>query len=1134
MKSTFLSRFTPSLMSPETLEKILVQRHQLAEDLVKLICESALTANKHFQLLVGMRGIGKTHMISLIYHRVADREDLRDELLIAWLREEEWGVGSFLDLLLRIFRALQKEYPAEYETKLNEKVEALYQLAPDEAEHNAAMLLKEFVGGRTLLLLVENLDDLFNGMGEIGQKQLRDYIQNYSFLTILATAQSLFDGIEQKDSPFYGFFQRHDLERLSLDDAVRLLRQIAELDGNTELASFIQTPKGRARVEAIHNLAGGNPRVYVIFSEFLTRKSLDELVEPFMQTLDELTPYYQARMQWLSLQQRKIVEFLVERRQAVPVKVIALRCFITHQTASSQLKKLLEMGYVSSSVQGRESYYELREVLMRFCLEVKKQRRGEPIRLFVDFLRCWYTKPELEDHLKRLSAAEMLQEMFLERECVFEALKEMSHDSLEQESNVSDSSGTLEAKAEDAASLSDEDPHVAAYWEEYWAYYEQNDWLSALSIAEKLVEIRGNAEDWFQQGYCLRKLQRYEEALASFDQAIQFKPDSHQAWGSRGIALKDLGRSEEAIASFNQAIQFQPDDPSAWNNRGLVVEQLGRNQEAITSYDKAIQIKPDLYQAWYNRGNALRQLGRTEEAIASYDKAIQIKPDLYQAWNNRGIALGQLGRNQEAIASYDQAIQIKPDDHQPWNNRGIALRQLGRSEEEIASYDKAIQIKPDYHQAWGNRGIALDNLGRSEEAIASYNKALEFKPDFHEAWYFRGVALDDLGRTEEAIASFDKAIQFKPDDPDAWYNRGIALDDLGRTEEAIASYDKAIQFKPDYHYAWYNRGIALRNLGRSEEAIASYDKAIQFKPDFHQAWCLRGIALGQLGRTQEAIASYDQAIQFQPDYHQAWNNRGNALDDLGRSEEAIASFDKAIEFKPDDPEAWYRRGWALDNLGRTEEALASYDKAIEIDPNDRSAWFSRGWVLNILGRNEEALASCDKAIELGEQSSSVFFNRAIALLGLNRWDEGIAELDKAFNILSQETEKEASADDTELILRNLFNSTKDAAVWKTRITTLIELYDKHQAISALAMGLVREKSIGALMSEMVSDKAAQTWLEVWRELTSDYTQFQIPLRLLNAAVRYRETKDDKRVLLELPIEERNLLKPLLGISPEGQ
>ncbi|MGB8691786.1 MAG: hypothetical protein WCD53_31290 [Microcoleus sp.] len=46
----------------------------------------------------------------------------------------------------------------------------------------------------------------------------------------------------------------------------------------------------------------------MIFAEFLTRDSLDKLVKSFLRTLDELTPYYQARMAWLSPQQRKILD----------------------------------------------------------------------------------------------------------------------------------------------------------------------------------------------------------------------------------------------------------------------------------------------------------------------------------------------------------------------------------------------------------------------------------------------------------------------------------------------------------------------------------------------------------------------------------------------------------------------------------------------------------------------------------------------------------------------------------------------------------------------------------------------------------------------------------------------------------
>jgi len=37
MKATFLSHFTPSLMAPEALEAVFVQRQNLAQRLVKLV-----------------------------------------------------------------------------------------------------------------------------------------------------------------------------------------------------------------------------------------------------------------------------------------------------------------------------------------------------------------------------------------------------------------------------------------------------------------------------------------------------------------------------------------------------------------------------------------------------------------------------------------------------------------------------------------------------------------------------------------------------------------------------------------------------------------------------------------------------------------------------------------------------------------------------------------------------------------------------------------------------------------------------------------------------------------------------------------------------------------------------------------
>src|SRR5437879_34068 len=109
----FLSRFTPSRTEPGILEAIFVQRHELAKDTVERIHESAVSGNKHHLLFIGPRGSGKTHFVSVIFHRLTLQEDLHDRLRIAWLGEDE-TTTSFLDLLLRIYRALQQRYPNEF------------------------------------------------------------------------------------------------------------------------------------------------------------------------------------------------------------------------------------------------------------------------------------------------------------------------------------------------------------------------------------------------------------------------------------------------------------------------------------------------------------------------------------------------------------------------------------------------------------------------------------------------------------------------------------------------------------------------------------------------------------------------------------------------------------------------------------------------------------------------------------------------------------------------------------------------------------------------------------------------------------------------------------------------------------
>ncbi|PIB03528.1 hypothetical protein AMR42_18890 [Limnothrix sp. PR1529] len=74
---------------------------------------------------------------------------------------------------------------------------------------------------------------------------------------------------------------------------------------------------------------------------------------------------------------------------------------------------------------------------------------------------------------------------------------------------------------------------------------------------------------------------------------MQFQPDDHKAWNNRGIALVKLGRYEEAIASYDQALQFKPNLYQAWYGKAICYVKQGQVDEAINHLRQAIKLDSD-------------------------------------------------------------------------------------------------------------------------------------------------------------------------------------------------------------------------------------------------------------------------------------------------------------------------------------------------------------------------------------------------------------------------------------------------------------------------------------------------------------------------------------------------------------
>jgi len=703
MKTPCLSTFTPSMMPPDALEAVFVQREALAARIVELIRESAVGRNKHHTILIGPRGIGKTHIVSLVYHRIRAAEDLREKLLIAWLREEEYGITAVRDIFMRLLLVLSEEYA---DPDLKARVEALYKLDGDAAERQAGRMLKEYVGARTLLVLTENLDQTFEGLGDIGQQRLRSYIQQNPFFTILGTAQSLFGGVRVQTSPFYGFFSIQHLQELTFEEATELLAKIAAWCQDTALAAFIRTPAGRARIRAVHHLGGGNHRVYVIFSQFLSRNSLDALVEAVMHMLEKLTPYYQSRMAQLSPQQRKVVEFLCERRGAAPVKEIAERCFATSQTVSGQLQGLRDMGYVRSTQVGRESYYELREPLMRICIEVKKQR-GEPVRLLVEFLRIWYSQDELKDRLGGLDPKSHIDQQYL--------------------------TAALRACAESA-----EDPCLAACQADMWRHFEAGDYEQALEAAEEAVTVRPDAETWLNYALTLQQVNRPDEALAALDKSPTFSKLHQNNLASilRAYILEILGRHGEALTTLDH------------------VQELSAEATGDGS-DMSVKI---LTTAWLVRSAGLLALDRRTEGLALIAKALEISPNDATTAVAAGDVLGHRGMYEDAVRVLGRAVELDATSEEAWFYLGLVHAAHKQHEKALAALGEVLRLNPKNTDAFTYSAMVLYDLRRYPEALEAYDKAIAVDGKAPAPWFGRAATLVESGQWQAGLRALDAAL----------------------------------------------------------------------------------------------------------------------------------------------------------------------------------------------------------------------------------------------------------------------------------------------------------------------------------------------------------------------------------------
>ncbi|MDR0417258.1 MAG: hypothetical protein LBH76_08120, partial [Propionibacteriaceae bacterium] len=379
-----ISRFTPWQTPRRDLEAIFVARQPILDELVARAERAAGSASRPHTLLVGPRGAGKTHLLAMLYYRLGDAIAQGRRLQVARLPEDPVTVVSYPRLLAAVMSAVDSGQTARLD-----------------ADTLEAALDRRAAEAGPIVVLLENLDEVFAQIGVDGQRKLRHYLQTSTSLLLMSTTALLDRSLTAQDSPFYGFFSVIRLQPLTVDHAQDMLTAIARVHGDTELAEWLGGDVVRRRLEIVAHLAGSQPRLWSMFADIMGPDGFTQVADLLYASFDDLTPYYRDRLMSLTAQQRLVVAELAEADHALPVQAIAARTALPERSVARTLGELKDAGWVQPAtsrwahlLDRRRTYYELAEPLARIAFQVK-DTLGQPIRLIVNFLSIWFDREQI-------------------------------------------------------------------------------------------------------------------------------------------------------------------------------------------------------------------------------------------------------------------------------------------------------------------------------------------------------------------------------------------------------------------------------------------------------------------------------------------------------------------------------------------------------------------------------------------------------------------------------------------------------------------------------------------------------------------------------------------------------------------
>ena len=156
------------------------------------------------------------------------------------------------------------------------------------------------------------------------------------------------------------------------------------------------------------------------------------------------------------------------------------------------------------------------------------------------------------------------------------------------------------------------------------SYIELQDFINAEKYFEKLIKIKKLPNIYYTYGNIQKKLKKFDNAIDSFQKAINLNPNFSEAYNNLGNTKKIINKRVEAINHYKKAILIKEDNIEALINLSIILKENNNYEDLINVYKKILKLDNNNVKTIYNLGSAYLFLGDINKGRECFEKAIQI------------------------------------------------------------------------------------------------------------------------------------------------------------------------------------------------------------------------------------------------------------------------------------------------------------------------------------------------------------------------------------------------------------------------------------------------------------------------------------------------------------------------------